>query len=255
MNTLRITNTICKLAMLGSLVLTSGCSGDDDSAPTTPGTGGTGGSTSQKASVRVMHLSPDAPGVDVFVNAGKDPVVQNLTFPNGTPYLEVPAGTYTFDVAATGSSAADAVLTIKDLGLAAGTSYTAVALDKLASITALPLVDDYSNLAAGKIRIRAIHAAAAVGQVDIWNITDPQNPAALYENVDFGVAGNALDVPAGAYKLGIDVNDDKKPDLTFSLPSLPAGTAANVFATNDAAGKVFLVAELRDGSTVRIDAQ
>jgi len=255
MNPITFKTAICNVTLLGGLVLAGGCSSDDDSAPPATGTGGTGTTTTQQASVRVMHLSPDAPGVDVFVNAGKDAVVKNLTFPNGTPYLDVPAGTYTFDVAATGSSAATAVLSIKDLGLAAGTSYTAVALNKLGAITALALVDDYSNLADGKIRIRAIHAAAAVGQVDIWNVTEPSAPSALYENVDFGVAGSALDVPAGAYKLGIDVNDDKKPELTFSLPSLPAGTNANVFATNDAAGGVFLIAELRDGSTVRIDPQ
>ncbi len=256
MNPMRISKTVSKVAILGSLALASGCSsGDDDSTPAAQGTGRTTSTSSQTAAVRVLHLSPDAPGVDVFVDGGKDPVVQNLTFPGGTPYIEVPAGTYTFDVAATGTTAEDAVLTIKDLALEAGSSYTAVALNKLSSITALPLVDDYANLAAGNIRIRAVHAAAAVGQVDIWNVTDPANPSPLYENVDFGVAGKALDVPAGAYALGIDVNDDKKPDLTFSLPSLPAGTAANVFAVNDAAGKVFLLAELRDGSTVRVDPQ
>jgi hypothetical protein len=60
---------------------------------------------------------------------------------------------------------------------------------------------------------------------------------------------------AGAYTLGVDVDDDMTPDLTFVLPALPAGTFANVFAANDDAGDVFLVAELRDGSTVRIDAE
>jgi len=254
MRIIKITKTISKLAMLGGLALASGCSSDEDGEPAA-GAGGTGGAAAEKAQVRVLHLSPDAPGVDVFVNGGKDPAVENLAFTKGTAYLAVPAGAYTFDVAATGSSAADAVLTIEALSLAAGASYTAVALDELSSITALPLVDDYSNLASGKIRIRAVHAAAAVGQVDIWNVTDPASPTALYQNVDFGAAGQALDVPAGAYKLGIDVNDDKKPDLTFSIPSLPAGTVANVFAVNDAAGVVFLLAELRDGSTVRIDAQ
>lgn len=41
--------------------------------------------------------------------------------------------------------------------------------------------------------------------------------------------------------------------MTFDVPALEAGTVANVFATNDDAGNVFLIAQLADGSTVRID--
>jgi len=250
MNSIKIEKKLAFLTAVGCLALASGCSSDDGSDVQPAAV-----AKAEDAQVRVLHLSPDAPGVDVFVNGGSAPAVTNLGFPSGTPYLAVPAGAYTFDVAATGATAADAVLSIEGLKLAEGTSYTAVAFDELSSIAALALEDDYKNLGAGKIRIRAVHAASAVGQVDIWNVTDAASPSPLYENVDFGVAGGALDVPAGAYKLGIDVNDDKTPDVTFALPSLPAGTFANVFATNDKAGAVFLVAQLRDGSTVRIDPQ
>ena len=114
-------------------------------------------------------------------------------------------------------------------------------------------VDDYEGLASGQIRIRAIHTAPAVGEVDIWNIPETGDPAPLYENVPFGAAGDYLDVPASAYTLGFDVDDDATPDVIFDVPALEAGTVANVFATNDDAGNVFLVAQLADGSTVRID--
>jgi hypothetical protein len=206
------------------------------------------------ARVRVLHLSPDAPAVDVFVNGGAEAAVEDLEFPDGTEYLEVPAGTYTFDVAASGSSADDAVLTIEDLELEAGGSYTAVAYDELASISALPLVDDYEGVAADDIRIRAIHVASGVGEVDIWDVTNPGSPAPLYEDVDFGVAGDALDVPAGAYSVGIDVDDDSTPDLTFDLPDLEGGTMVNLYAVS-ADGDVFLIAQLPDGTTARIDAR
>jgi hypothetical protein len=213
---------------------------------------GAGGGGDASARVRVLHLSPDAPGVDVFVNGGAEPVVENLEFPDGTPYLEVPAGSYTFDVAATGTAADEAVLSIEDLELEAGASYTAVAFDELESITALPLVDDYAGLEDGNIRIRAIHTAAGVGEVDIWNVTDPGAPSPLYEDVGFGVAGDALDVPAGAYTVGIDVDDDESPDLVFALPALEAGTVVNLYAVA-ADGDVFLLAQLPDGTTARID--
>lgn len=247
MTTARFSSVFIALA---ALALAGGCGDDDGGAETVDMDASTGMAT---ASIRVIHLSPNAPEVDVFANAQPSPVVAALGFPQGTGYLEVPSGTYTFDVAAAGATPSDAVLSIEGLALAGDTFYTAVAIDELDSISALALVDDYSGLAEGDIRIRAVHAAPAVGEVDIWNIPAEGDPAPLYENVPFGVAGDALDVPAGAYTLGFDVDDDATPDVIFDVPALEAGTVANVFATNDGAGNVFLIAQLRDGSTVRID--
>lgn len=226
----------------------AGSGGADDAG----GEAGSGGSSVFSARLRVLHLSPNAGNVDVFANKGDTPVVADLAFPEGTPYLSVPAATYDFDVSATGTSAEDAVLSIADLELEGGMSYTAVAYDNVTRIKALALADDYDGLAAGNIRVRAIHTAVGVGEVDIWNITDPGAPAPLYEDVAFGVAGDALDVPAGAYTIGIDVDDDANPDLAFELPALAAGVIVNLFAVADTNG-VFLLAQLPDGSTARID--
>ena len=87
---------------------TSGGTGGSTASSTSGGTGGDAGSGSggddEPARIRVLHLSPDAPGVDVFVNGGDEAAVEALEFPDGTPYLEVPAGTYTFDVSPAGTS-------------------------------------------------------------------------------------------------------------------------------------------------------
>ncbi len=238
----------------GGSSATAGAGGAEAGAPgETAGAGGAG--EDAQAHIRVLHLSPGAPNVDVFVNAGATPVVSDLPFPEGTPYLDVPPASYDFDVSATGTSAAAAVLSIPNLALEAGTYYTAVAYDEVANIQALALVDDYAGLAAGKIRVRAIHAASGVGEVDIWNIPSTGEPSPLWTNVDFGAAGDALDLDAGEYTIGVDVDNDATPDLVFALPDLAAGTFVNAFATADATGDVFLLAELRDGTTLRIDPE
>ena len=46
--------------------------------------------------VRVLHGSPDAPAVDIYVNGGK--VWEALPFREYTEYLVVPAGVYTVDI-------------------------------------------------------------------------------------------------------------------------------------------------------------
>ncbi len=207
----------------------------------------------ENANIRVLHLSGDAPPVDVFVNDGQMPAVAGLAFPNGTPYVQLPAGQYDFAVSASGSPSSAAVLRVDNATLTANTSTTVAAFDRLAApIRALALADDRTPPASGNIRIRAIHAAPDVGEVDIWNVTPGTTPAPIYENVPFGAAGNALELPAAAYRIGFDVDNDANPDLGFSIPALPAGTIANVFAVS-AAGAVFLLAQLDDGTTVRID--
>ena len=79
-------------------------------------------------------------------------------------------------------------------------------------------------------------------------------PSMLLENVDFGAAATLPDLPAGAYRVGIDVNNDAVPDVTFSLPSLPGGTSVNLFAVSDAMDTVWLAAQLPNGDVAPISA-
>ncbi len=261
--------------LLATLILASGCGDDDDemSDGDTPdgdtpdgddpdgddpdgddpdGDDPDGDEPGDTTSIRALHLSPDAPAVDILVN-GALRAVEDLEFPDGTDYLDVPAGTYTFDIVPADGEIGDSVLNIADLDLMADTYYTAVAYDELGSIKALALVDDLSDTDMGMIRVRAIHTAAGVGQVDIWNIPETGDPAIIYENVDFGVAGDYLDLPAGAYTLGFDVDDDATPDLVFETPDLAEGSILNVFAVNDGT-QVFLLAQFADGTTASINA-
>ena len=66
-----------------------GCSSDDDKKET------------GSAQLRVIHLSPDAPAVDVWAN-GSLRAIERLDFASGTEYLTLDAGTYDFAVSAAG---------------------------------------------------------------------------------------------------------------------------------------------------------
>ncbi len=196
------------------------------------------------ANARALHLSPDAPAVNVFANGANAATIE---FEDGTGYLELPAGDN--DIAVSTGLLEDAFLGPLTLDLAEDANYTVAVFGLAAMADALVLEDDLSAPEAGKIRIRAIHTAVGVGEVNI--IT---GGAPLYEDVPFGAAGEALEVPAGAYVIGLDVNDDHHPDVSFALPTLAEGTIVNVFATSDAHGTVFLLAQLADGTVVRVDA-
>ncbi len=93
-----------------------------------------------QAQVRVVHLSADAPAVDIAPD-GAEPIVTNLAYPAATDYLTVPAGDYDLEVRPTGSM--DVALQLDPVSLAAGTSYSVFAIGSLAdgTLTVLPAVD------------------------------------------------------------------------------------------------------------------
>ena len=231
-----------------------GADGTADGADgTADGADGTDGTEVENAAIRVIHLGPDVPAVDVHVNGGADPVVPGLEFLGGTAYLDVPEGTYDFQVSLEGDGPENAALVVEGLPLEGKTSYTAAAIGSLAdgNLQVKALVDAEDDIADGSFRVQVVHGAAAVGEVDIWNITDPSNPSPLVPDFPFAGAVTA-DLPAGAYNVGIDVDNDESPDVTFNLPELPAGLFVNLFAVNDATGAVWLVAQLPDGTVVPI---
>ncbi len=218
------------------------------------------------AFARVLHAAPEVPAVDVLVNGDEENrPVTGLTFPNGTNYLQLPDGTYTFDVVPEGEGVAESALNVSDLVLEEAVNYT-IAAYGVSEIEGIVLVDDLEGIAAGQIRIRAIHVADGVGVVDILNLTaDPQNPGVLFEALDYGDASATLDVPVQTYTIGIDVGQTGEADLVYVIPAaaLPAGAkAVNLYAINvpapdkDNGDEVILLAQFDNvADTASIPAQ
>ncbi|MBN1549986.1 DUF4397 domain-containing protein [bacterium] len=202
------------------------------------------------SNIRVLHLSPDAPPVDVWVNK-QFIAVKDLGFLEGTEYFEIQSGLYTFDLSPANTSIKETVLT-HDFILNPLQDYSVFAVNYLTDIELLALQDDNSGLKTNTIRLRPVHAAPNVPSVDIWLIPDNGLPIPLWTDLKFRASGEYLEIPAGAYTLGFDANKDASPDIVFDLPAIPEGTIANVFAVNNEQGNVFLVAHLQNGTTVNI---
>ena len=78
-----------------------------------------------RARVRVIHLSPDAPAVDVVVNDSKK-LVRHLTFMESSNYKKASPGTYDIDVNVSGTDTT--ALSIPGVNLEGGKAYTVFAL-------------------------------------------------------------------------------------------------------------------------------
>jgi Domain of unknown function (DUF4397) len=138
--------------------------------------GGAGGEAPvEKTRLRVVHASPNAPAVDVYVAGTSEAAVENLTYGKATEFLEVDAGTLSFDLRAAGAEATeDPAFTTEEVTLEAGEEYTLVAAGDFANaddedtgFRILPLQHDFDEPKAGTALVRVVHATSAWEDVDL----------------------------------------------------------------------------------------
>lgn len=183
------------------------------------------------AMVRVVHASPDAPNVDVWVDG--ETVLTDVPFTAVSDYLSLPAGTYNIQVTATG----DTTPVIEaDLTFEAGTAYTVAAYGNLADITAAVFTDD-TAIASGQAKLRAIHLSpSAPADVDIA----VQGGDVVVPGLAYPEASGYLTLDAGDYPLEIRAAGDTAAALQFDV-TLAANTNYTAFAM-DAEGGVQVIA-------------
>lgn len=158
--------------------------------------------------VRVVHASPDAPNVDVWVDGSK--VLTDVPFTAVSDYLEVPAGDHNFQVVATGTTS-PAVIDA-DVTLEAGKAYTVAATGMLASIAPVVLTDDLATVE-GKSKLRVFHASpSAPASVDVAVTGGP----ILVDGLAYPEASGYLTVDPGSYDLEIRAAGDTAAALTLS---------------------------------------
>lgn len=177
------------------------------------------------AKVRVIHASPDAPAVDVFVNGNA--VLTNVGFFAASPYLDLPAGTYRVQVAPTGAGASSAVIDA-NVTIEAGRAYTIAAVGPVASIKPQVIVDNLSAPAAGQAKVRVYHFSPDAPAVDVKLASG----TTLISNLAFPDASDYLEVPAGTYDLQVTPAGGDAVVINLAGTRVEAGQIYSVFATN-----------------------
>jgi len=80
--------------------------------------------SSGNAMIRFVHLSPDAPSVDLAIEGETDVLYGNQSFKDATDFTEISAEDYDFEVR--DNSSGDVVLSIPDINIEPGWFYTIV---------------------------------------------------------------------------------------------------------------------------------
>lgn len=187
------------------------------------------------AMIRVIHGSPDAPAVDIYVAGTDAPVISALEYGEASDWLEVPAGTYSFEVRAADTAPSDApVYSTGNLELTDGAMIDALAAGRLDAqggdaFRVIPLVEDFDEAGAGQTRVRIVHAGSDAPAVDLDVGNDGTSEIlALQRFTETGAEGVAL--PAGE-SLQLAVNVEGTTFTSFTVPALPEGEDIIVIAT------------------------
>lgn len=190
------------------------------------------------ALVRVAHLVPGAPSVDVFL--GDNKAFANAAYKQITPYMEVAKGDMKVRIRQAGQDAATPLVEDNE-DFDNGKRYTIVALPTSGGRPEIEVLeDDFVAPASGKAKVRIIHAALDAGDVDVY-VTGRQD--ALFDDISFKDDGDdykEIDPINGA----LEIRQEDRNVVLVTVPNamLEAGKLYTIFITGQTRGAARLEA-------------
>jgi hypothetical protein len=194
------------------------------------------------ACIQVIHASPDAPAVDVYLDGAK--ALTDLAFGKTSGWVAVPAGDHTVQVTPAGAEPSAAVINAT-VTLEAGAAYEIAATGLVASIAPQIYQVNLSALADDMARIRVIHTSPDAPAVDIV----VKGGDVLISNLAFPHASDYLEVPAGSYDLEVRAAGTTTVALDLPGVKLEAGMVYDVFAIGQLADKTLTVLVVPSSTT------
>lgn len=190
--------------------------------------------------VRLAHLSPDTPPVDVYLSS-QSGAVPARTFPGVgygvvSDYLRLPAGDYAVAMRPAGAPAAQPPVLTTQVTVAAGAAYTVAGVGRNADLGLRVITDDLRLPPPGAARVRVVQASV---RAPVLTVTASGGPT-LGDNVAFASTTGYRQVPAGRWTLRLQPAAD---GAATAVPvTLTDGIVYSLFILDGTAG---LTAELR----------
>jgi len=180
--------------------------------------------------IRLAHLSPNTPAVDVYLysfgDASAQIVLHHVAYGTVSPYEQVPAGDYTVAMRAAGAVSTSAAVISASVDVAAGHAYTVAGLGPESGLR-LQVLDDQLTTPPGKALVRIIQASLKQSVVSVTWGSDQ-----LQGSLKFGAVSSYQTVSAGTGTLTVSGGGD---NATASVP-LAAGTVHTLVVLDGANG-------------------
>lgn len=151
--------------------------------------------------LRLAHLSPDTPHVDVYVASVSAPsrsfTAKGVGYGALSPYQAVQPDTYTISMRAAGAAPDTPPVLTTTLTVQAGAAYTVAGLGKYAELALRVLNDDLTMPPAGQSRVRVVQATTKAPSIDV----SVKGGSTVASGVGFAQTTGYNTVPAGDWTL------------------------------------------------------
>jgi hypothetical protein len=166
--------------------------------------------------LRLAHLSPNTPAVDVYLYSVGNPVAQivlkHVAYGTESPYERVAAGDYTVAMRAAGAPSASKPVLSTEVDVAAGHAYTVAGMGPFSALR-LQILPDRLSTPAGKALIQVIQASLLQKQVTVQ-----LGLRTIARQLQFGTATGYLAVTPGTLALDV-AGSSEHAAVTVSMPA------------------------------------
>ncbi|MFI5888722.1 DUF4397 domain-containing protein [Actinoplanes sp. NPDC051513] len=184
--------------------------------------------------VRLAHLSPDTPAVDVYLrstsNTIKPQTFKAVGYGDMSAYLRLPTGTYQVAMRKAGAPATSAPVLTTQVGVENGAAYTVAGVGRFADLGLRVIEDDLKLPDPGKSKVRIIQASV---KAPVLDVTSP-NGNKIAGGVEFATTTDYREVSPGKWTVEVVPTGGGK---TSTLPcTLGAGSVYSLLVLDDTSG-------------------
>jgi hypothetical protein len=192
--------------------------------------------------IRLAHLSPNTPAVDVYLysfdNSDAMIVLHHVAYGTVSPYESVKAGDYSVAMRAAGASPSSQPVLSTSVTIAAGHAYTVAGMGPESGLR-LQVMDDDLTTPSGQALVRVIQASLKDQTVDV-----DLGSTALANNLKFASVSSYQAVSPGSEAVEVSAGSS---DATSSV-KLAAGTVHTLVVLDGANGLEVVSLEDASGS-------
>ncbi len=193
--------------------------------------------------IRLAHLSPNTPAVDVYLysfnNSDAMIVLHHVAYGTVSPYEPVHAGDYSVAMRAAGASATSQPVLSTSVTIAAGKAYTVAGMGPESGLR-LQVMDDDLTTPAGQSEVRVIQASLKQQVVDVslgsTTLADSLKFASVSAYKPVSPGSQSVAVTAGSADAKSSVSLAPAPSTPWSCSTAPAGWRSSTWKTRPAAG-------------------
>jgi len=200
---------------------------------------GPAASASTVGYVRLAHLSPDTPPIDIYLisitAATRQRCVEGAGYGVVSDYMGVPPGAYSVAVRPAGAEQTVPPILATQLSVEAGKAYTVAAVGPQASLKLRPVPDDLTMPADGRARVRILQASIRSPILSVSSTTNGLGSGDTafadttpYQEIDSGPAAVQLKPVNGEPRTTVDVLLNAGNVYTLILLDRPQGLAAQL---------------------------